>query len=469
MTAAKKSHWLRTTLMVLLACALAGTALAGIRYISYPDKTFASASIQFAFEEAGDGLAPNRQAFHPEELAADEILDAAIAEAGLGDIVTAEQVRGCLIVRGEYPENLVEQVMSYDSLLDFSANRELSISEYHPTVYQVKLVNDFVPQLNQTQLMALLDAIISNYQTWFTGRYSYVVDAGPQAEDLETYDYQQQLTILSDSVLQQAAFAEELNQLLAGFEWNEMGFGDISLRLSALSGSEVPRVKSKVVMNALSKNAERLLIQYRYQIEYLNRQLTIQNKRISRLDVLIADYDKNGSIYLSTSGGALTKIDSNATDTYNQMIDSRREAVSLVAKLQSRKNDYQLRIADLEKAATASGEPSENDEGTGLRTVKESNENMSEALQPDQEILRLIEKRDAILEDFRTLLNAYNAQEISDQTITVFGRRYEAPSLLSTAFAKKALMTAGPLCAVGFIISLALLIRSRRREYAEDI
>ena len=42
--------------------------------------------------------------------------------------------------------------------------------------------------------------------------------------------------------------------------------------------------------------------------------------------------------------------------------------------------------------------------------------------------------------------------------------KYKAPSLLSGAFAVKAIKTAGPLCAVGIMVCMVMLIISRRKE-----
>jgi hypothetical protein len=62
------------------------------------------------------------------------------------------------------------------------------------------------------------------------------------------------------------------------------------------------------------------------------------------------------------------------------------------------------------------------------------------------------------------MLDAFNAQEINEGTIAVISRKYEAPGLLSVAFLKKIIMTAGPVCVLGFMLCLVLLIRSRRKE-----
>ena len=75
-----------------------------------------------------------------------------------------------------------------------------------------------------------------------------------------------------------------------------------------------------------------------------------------------------------------------------------------------------------------------------------------------------MEKGDVIIDDFQDMLQAYNDRQISEQTISVVKYDYERPSVLSGTFIMLAIMTAGPFCAVGFMLCLVLIIRSRKRE-----
>ena len=79
-------------------------------------------------------------------------------------------------------------------------------------------------------------------------------------------------------------------------------------------------------------------------------------------------------------------------------------------------------------------------------------------------IKTLTTKKDAIVSDFAAMLDAYSAQEINERKVSVTAVKYKAPSLISGAFVMKALKTAGPICAVGFMVCMVLLICSRRKE-----
>ena len=82
----------------------------------------------------------------------------------------------------------------------------------------------------------------------------------------------------------------------------------------------------------------------------------------------------------------------------------------------------------------------------------------------EKKIETLVTKKNEIVSDFVRMLEAYSAQEINERTVSVSAVRYKAPSLISGAFIMKVLKTAGPFCAVGFMVCMVLLIISRRKE-----
>ena len=86
--------------------------------------------------------------------------------------------------------------------------------------------------------------------------------------------------------------------------------------------------------------------------------------------------------------------------------------------------------------------------------MEQLNKRELEALRKTVEtkIETLVAKKDAIVSDFTAMLDAYSAQEINEKTVSVTAVKYKAPSLLSGAFIKTVLKTAGPLCAVGFMV-----------------
>ena len=70
----KKTHWLRATLITLVACGLAGLLLAVILFQSDGGRTGATAGIQFSFDGAAQGMAPNGYRFDLSGFTSDEVI-----------------------------------------------------------------------------------------------------------------------------------------------------------------------------------------------------------------------------------------------------------------------------------------------------------------------------------------------------------------------------------------------------------
>ena len=157
----KKTHWLRTTIIVLVICGIVGLALTSVLFFGNPDPTYASATLEFTFDGAAEGVAPNGNRFDMSGIASDEVLNAALKETSFDSAYTAGQLRDSLVVQGVYPEDMAEKVKSYESLLNFTANREMSVGDFHPTTFDVALYNRFDPAIPQAKLEALLKGIMA--------------------------------------------------------------------------------------------------------------------------------------------------------------------------------------------------------------------------------------------------------------------------------------------------------------------
>lgn len=485
MSAVQKSHWLRNTIIVMLVCGIVGTALAAALFFLMPDRTCASASLQMSFEGAASGIAPNGNPFNMDVMRSDEVLEAALKATELEGVYTIEQLRENLVVTGSYPEDLVAQVMSYESLMSFAANRKLTVTEYHPTVFKVSLYSDFDKRIPRAKLEALLASILENFRTRFAETYAVNLDwMDGEIYKLDQYDYPQQLEIIQEAMTQQARYAHEMFEKEPAFRLDDKGFNDIYVRFNSLVDSDISRMNANITMNALTRNTARLLTQYQFEIRDLSNQLEKQTEQLARLDKLIASYEKNEIIYLSTAD-SLTKIDGNSSNTYDELVTARKKVSDEITQINSKITMYQLKLSDLmkedEPATSTSTKTDEPQSATDVsQTVEEiqelTEEEIAEAAAAAEEaaarqvaalersINALLEKREAVTADFRRMLQAYMAQEINEQTVRVFNCQYDTPNLLSGAFIKKAIKTAGPICALGFMVCMVLLIRRRRWE-----
>lgn len=484
MTNVKKTHWLRNTLIVLIVCGILGTILAAILLNDGTIRTAATAEIEFSFNGAADGIAPNGNRFDINGIYKDEVLNTALEKAGMTDRYTAAMLREQIVVTGIYPEDIVKQMMNYESVLDFNSSRKMTISRYHPTQYHVSLFNDFDSKISQNDLEALLTAIMESYRSSFTREYATVTSNVQSEYELDEFDYPQQLTILTAEIRESAAYAQEMFVKEPTLRYNGYAFNDIAVRLNNLIAGDIGNLSAEITMNALTKNTARLVTQYQYEIQTLNHELERQRERLKNVDALLASYEKNEIIYLSTTD-SLTKIDGNSSETYDSLVEERKNVADGITDINTQINEYQMMLNDLlkEKNETAEAQSTTQTEGTTTEELTEGNgtdlltqEEIEQAAKEAEEaaakqtaaleknIAALEEKRVAIMRDFESILNAYNEQNLNDLTVNVGKYDYYAPKILSGAFIKKVIKTAGPFCAIGFMVCMVLLIRSRRKE-----
>lgn len=487
-----KSHWLRTTIVVLLICGIVGLALTAAMFFGKPDKTTASANIQFTFEGAPEGLAPNGRPFNISEIASDEVLTTALREAGLEGTYTPEQLRVCLTARGVFPKDMVDQVTSYASLLDFTTSRSTNVGDYHPTVFDVSLSSDFDKSIPKDKLVALMQNILVAFRNRFAQVYANGLETESLLFTLDQYDYPQQLEILQNHYEMISEYAMEVYAWKPIFRWQGVGFNDISVRLNNLINSDIGRLNADLTMNALTKDTIRLLTRYQFEIRDLNNQLQKQREHLEKMDAIIDKYSKNEIIYLSTAD-SLTKIDGNSSETYDALVDRRKMVADDITDINSRISEYQLKLADLigedafadQKADVASVEADaasvEADAGQTAEEALTDVVEMTEAeiaqaaedaereTQAQKDTLEknlsaLVEKGQGILNDFKAMLEAFNQEQINELNLAATSVRYNAPRVLSGAFVKKAIMVAGPICTLGFLACMLMIFISRKRE-----
>lgn len=465
----KKSHCLRNSIVILLVCAIAGLALTVVQFTHSPTPTAATATIEFSFEGAANGIAPNGTVFNVSDISSKDVLDEALKACALDETYSVEQLQECLVVRGVYPANMVEQVKSYISLLDTSSNHEVSINDYHATTYTIELYNGFDNSISREQLETLLKAIVSAYKKNFAIVYANGLKKLDLSNALVGYDYLQQAEIIDDYFQAMSNYAKDMYTRRPSFLHEGKGFNDISVRLNSLIGSDLVRIKAEATMNALSLTPDQLENNYKFQINALENQMENQKTYLAQLDKLIEAYEKNSIVYLS-SGQTVTKIDSNTNVTYDTLTAQHKSVSENITTLNAEIVNYRQNLATLTGESGDSELPDASEAGeTGTTGAAKNTSGQAEITEAgksamETSIQAVAEKGSACIDDFEALLKVFNDEEINDQTISVTKYIYKAPKILSGAFITAGIKTAGPFCAIGLMLCILLVIRSRRKE-----
>ena len=462
MTTVKKTHWFRNTLIVLIICGLIGAALAAVLFMGESNQTYVTSALQFSFDGAAEGKAPNGYAFDVSGITSDEVLEKALEASGLTGTYTAEELRGSINVTGVYPERIAEQMTKYVSLLDTDASMQAALSDYHATRYSVTLYNNFDPKIGSGKLTEILQNILTIYRSYFAKTYSASLETTDPITDLQEYDYAQQLEAIRTGVDQDNRFALEMQKLAPDFLLNKKSFGDIAVRYQNLA-KDIDRLEATITLNAVSKDRTRLQKRYEMEIRTQGFQLESLTEELERIDEQVNTFEKDGIIYVSANG-SLSRVGSESSDTYDKLVEKRKDVSDRIAEINAKIALYQARLDDMTGTAAKAGETSS--EAEDVTAVEELTAAEKAALRADVEkkIDTLQAKRDVVRNDFAAMLDAYAAQEINEKTVSVSELKYKSPSILSGAFIVKAIKTAGPICAIGFMICMVLLIISRRKE-----
>ena len=468
----KNTHWFRTTLLVMVACTILGICISIVRFLRNPNAlTYASSQIQFAFDGAASGIAPNGYQFDINDIFTKDVIGEALKSSGFDSRYTVDQIYDQLSIEGDYPGDINEQMMNYESILDFNANRPVSLNKYHPTLFTVKLYNEFDKSISKADLESLLHSITSLATSYFSKIYSSSIESNELDINLEGYDYSQQLTILIRSINRTLSYAKDLYEKDSSFTYQGYGFNDIVVRLEDLLNNEIDRLNASIVISALSKDDERLLLYYQYELDSLKIDLTNKQDCLAKLENLKNSYEKNDIIYLS-SADSWTKIDGNASKTYDALVAEHKAVADDITDINSKIEQYMLLMNDLMNNKTGHSTPFAAEIENGENTVQLSNEEIEERSERiaqntallEKDILYVSETHQKIKADFSDLIKAYNGANINEKTVQVIPNRFSSPSLISAEFLISAFKTVAPLCALGFMVCMVLIMIDRKKE-----
>ena len=489
MTTVKKTHWFRNTLIVLVICGIVGVVLAAVNFTAHPERTYASASLQFSFNGAGEGKGPNGYTFSVNGIYSDEVIAKALESSAMESAYTVDQIRDNLVVTAAYPENIVKQMTAYNSLLDANAEQQAALTDYHPTIFSVRLYNDFDSQIPSGQLTSILNHLLEAYRAYFAKYNSASLAQTDPIPDLSEYDYAQQLTAISEASAQQQRYAKEMADKAPDFRQDRKNFDDILVSYEALD-SDIGRLNATVALNALSKDRERLQKQYEMEVRTLNRQTEGEQDELKQIEKLVSAYDKDDILYVSTSS-AVQKVGSNSSATYDKLVTRKKELTEAIAADQASIAKYEGLLADMTASDEKAGEKSTpetvdnkedtEEKSTEIQAVASETESTDAAAAAEmtaeelealgnlteRQLKTLQAKKNEVTSQFISMLDAYTAQEVNEQTVSVSSLSYKTPSLMSGTFVIQAIKSAGPLCALGFIVCIALLITSRWKEDRE--
>ena len=419
-------------LCFLAIAVVTGIIIASIKFFG-TEKTqrSASISIEFAYEGAAYSLTPTKDHFSMDEIKENSFIPQFLSENGLSNKYTPEQLIQSIEINGLYPHDVISLIKGFNSLYDFSESRTVSINDYYPTAYTIKLYDDFDNTISDSDLKKLVQKLAEAYKKYFISEYVYKFDTTSfdKILVLDDFDYLQRIKIITLRIDEIKKYAREMSNIDSSFNSNGMNFNDIILKCNSIVNDYINSIEAFIIANSITISEERLRNQYNYEIRLLENEKKYKETSLKELNALIDAYPTDNILYIS-SGDSLVKIDSNSKQTYERLIDEKRTISDDLISINTELEKYTMYLNAL-TTTTASD----------LLITNISNS-----------ISEIDKKVDDVAQSFFAIIKDYNNTIVNEDSILLDTAKYNGAKLLSGSFIIALIKSIGPL----FIIVMSI-------------
>ncbi|MBQ5932573.1 MAG: hypothetical protein IJL55_02540 [Lachnospiraceae bacterium] len=444
---AAAKRYLRYLSLIVIA-GIIGVVIALVKYFG-PDKIKrnSSVTIQFTYDGAAKNQTPTGEKFSIDGIKSDQVLNDAIASVGLASKYTADALRSSIVVKGQYPADVIDKIKDFNSLYNFGESRDVSINNYYPTTYSIVLYDDFDPSVSSSDMEKLIKAIGETYRNYFINNYIYSYNPEKIQEMLvlDNYDFAYRIRIIKLHLQEIKNYASEMYEKDKAFRSGSQSFNDIVIKCRNLENDAIGNIEAAVMTDVLSVSAARLRNQYEYEIKILENEKAHKNANLEELDGLIDSYELDGIMYLG-SGDAMVKVDRNSKETYEKLVDMKKELTERIVEIDSEIEKYKSFITDMDAASLS----------TEAKKTLISGQ-IQNAYDKTVEIEKL----------FSDMVADYNATLVAEESVDVKENRFVSGKIFSAGFILMAVKCAAPLCIIVMIICSFHAFLVERKKYAK--
>lgn len=319
-------------------------------------------AISYYYVGASQGVSPDGTPFDINEIRSPAVLKPVIDDLGLSTYgVTVERLRRNLSFEAIVPDEVVEKL----GLLREVEDDELRLKEYEALDYNP---NQFIVTFNlsrelgipETMGREILDAVIRSYEGWFYTTYTdrEILTNLIAEVDFANYDYPEIVSIfdrqlgiiyaqLDDKIAEDSDFRSRTTGL---------SFLELKQMVRLIDEIELNRSRSLIGAFNLTKDKDRLIKLYEYQIEQYD--LLSRKKTDERLIInqMIDSYIKDSSaVIISSIGGEQPGVSLDYEDEYyNSLVEDYTEAGIAATDASNEIAFLQFKIARLNEDAVTS-------------------------------------------------------------------------------------------------------------------
>ena len=400
-------------------------------------------TIQFNYNGASDGKDPNGNNFAPVSFLTDDIIQTALDKAELAGY-DINEVRAHISIENVVPGNVIDEINSYEKLTETDGTRKITSRDYHPVRYRFCVYQGIDNKLPKTKLNGLLNNIVAEYcdKFYVTYKKSFDESAYEDLFNIDNYDYTYQSQIISTRLDVLMNYADEIYKTHNDFVVEGKSYRDLYLKAQSLISTDASKINNIIVLNALSKDAERLKNYYTYLIERLNYDKVKYQSDLTAISAQVADYEIDSTVYVGT-GENVVKVESNSIETYNALLAKQIETSKKIADVEKQIAAYTETLDKLEHPVG-----SEAAEETAKAMIKQLNDDYGD-----------------LQELFKAMIEEYNKQYIRNVAVERGAMGHAKSSLFSSTFVVRAARNTTPLLLIALTgISIYYLVRAVRKE-----
>ncbi|MSU00251.1 Wzz/FepE/Etk N-terminal domain-containing protein [Tissierella pigra] len=314
----------------------------GVSFYMKENSQRAKIIISLNFKGIESGLNPDGTKFDIQKIKSPTVLMPVIETLELNEEVTTDSIRRNINITPIVPNHIVTYIQKQ--------REEGQDYTYFPNEFVVTLDVDKSKGITTQNVTEILDSIIDSYGDYFNDNYSEeaVLANAIGTIDYSSYDYPEtsrvinnQISIMKSYLNTRIGEAPEFRSTRTG-----MTFADISKSLDIIDSVELNRMDSLIGAFNLTKNMEKLIINYEYRIK---RDELEKNKKQSELSVakgMMESYKRETNALLipgmSTEG---LEID-NSEKYYDKLVE---KATNAGVDASNKSHDINYYLNEIEK------------------------------------------------------------------------------------------------------------------------
>lgn len=348
-----KGKWIIGSLVVV-------AILASFLYIKYlsPEIGSVQTIISFNYKGIEKGLDPNGKNMDVSMIKSPVVLDQVVKALQLDQVnLSSDDLRRNINITPVIPGNVTEHIKRLES--DIKGNIEpLQQYIYYPNKYIISFKLERRLGISTQYAQQIVDEVVKQYQQYFYKTYSdmSVLANAIHPVDYTEYDYPEVSTVIRNQLdiftnYLQTKLSEEGGSNFRAVETG-LSFSDIMESISIIKQVDMGRLDSIIGAYNLTKDKDKLIKLYEYQIKQQELKMKQKNDEAALLTDMIQKYQKNQKLVLASMATAGPEASGflNVDDTdqyYNELTQQYIEAGIAAKNSQIMMQYYQQEIDKL--------------------------------------------------------------------------------------------------------------------------